>query len=149
MLTNNRSKKNTKLKYHVDFNTSFAKTKFLNMTFLRKYFNLNKKIYKIFVVECRKQHKTSKLSINVNLNSQYKKAKLLSVIDQIRNIYENQLNVYFQEKQECIIENIFRKIMFNDKRNENKLIKEKQTDDANFTFKRFINNLIKQNASKL
>ena len=33
--------------------------------------------------------------------------------------------------------------MFNDKRNENKLIKEKQTNDANFTFKRFTNNLIK------
>ena len=39
--------------------------------------------------------------------------------------------------------------MFNDKRNENKSIKEKQTDDTNFIFKRFINNLIKQNASKL
>ena len=89
MLTNNRSKRNIKLKYHVDFNTSFAKIKFLNMIFLRKYFNLSKKIYKTFVVECRKQHKVSKLSINVNLNSQYKKAKFLSVIDQIRNICEN------------------------------------------------------------
>ena len=38
--------------------------------------------------------------------------------------------------------------MFNDKRNENKLIKEKQINDINFTFKRFINNLIKQNALK-
>ena len=33
--------------------------------------------------------------------------------------------------------------MFNDKRNENKSIKEKQTDDANFIFKRFTNNLFK------
>ena len=32
--------------------------------------------------------------------------------------------------------------MFNDKRNENKSIKEKQTNDINFIFKRFINNLI-------
>ena len=39
--------------------------------------------------------------------------------------------------------------MFNDKRNENKTIKKKQTNDANFIFKRFINNLIEQNASKL
>ena len=69
MLTNNRPKKNIRLKHHADFNTLFAKTKFLNITFLRKYFNLNKKIYKTFVVECRKQHKTSKLLINVSLNS--------------------------------------------------------------------------------
>ena len=39
--------------------------------------------------------------------------------------------------------------MFNDKRNENKLIKEKQTNDANFIFKRFINNLIEQNTLEL
>ena len=70
------------------------------------------------------------------------------MIDQIRDICEDQLNVYFQKEQECIVENIFRKIMFNDKRNENKSIKEKQTDDANFTFKRLTNNLIEQNASK-
>ena len=89
MLTNNRLKRNTRLKHHVNFNTSLAKIKFLNIIFLRKYFNLNKKIYKIFVVECKKQHKTLKLSINVNLNFQYKKAKLLSVIDQIRDICEN------------------------------------------------------------
>ena len=38
--------------------------------------------------------------------------------------------------------------MFNDKRNKNKLIKEKQTNDTNFIFKHFINNLIEQNASK-
>ena len=38
--------------------------------------------------------------------------------------------------------------MFNDKRNENKSIKEKQTGDANFIFKHFINNLIEQNALK-
>ena len=38
--------------------------------------------------------------------------------------------------------------MFNDKRNENKLIKRKQTDDANFIFKYFINNLIEQSASE-
>ena len=38
--------------------------------------------------------------------------------------------------------------MFNNKRNENKLIKKEQTDDANFIFKRFINNLIEQNALK-
>ena len=68
MLTNNRSKKNIRLKHHADLNTSLAKAKFLNIIFLQKYFNLNKKIYKILVVECRKQHKTSKLSINVNLN---------------------------------------------------------------------------------
>ena len=69
MLMNDLSKRNTRLKHHVDLNTSFAKAKFLNITFLRKYFKLNKEIYKIFVVECRKQHKTSKLSINVSLNS--------------------------------------------------------------------------------
>ena len=51
---NNRLKRNTKLKYYVDFNTLFAKEKFLNMTFLRKYFNLNKKIYKILVIKCKK-----------------------------------------------------------------------------------------------
>ena len=38
--------------------------------------------------------------------------------------------------------------MFNDKRNKNKSIKKKQTNDANSIFKRFINNLIEQNASK-
>ena len=70
------------------------------------------------------------------------------MIDQIQNIYENQLNVYSQEEQECIIENIFKKVMFNDKRNENKLIKEKQTNDVNFIFKHFTNNLIEQNALK-
>ena len=70
------------------------------------------------------------------------------MIDQIRSICENQLNVYFQEEQKCIVENIFKKIMFNDKRNKNKSIKEKQTNDANFTFKHFTNNLIEQNASK-
>ena len=70
------------------------------------------------------------------------------MIDQIQNICKNQLNVYSQEKQEYIIENIFRRIMFNDKRNKNKSIKKKQTDDANFIFKYFINNLIEQNALK-
>ena len=38
--------------------------------------------------------------------------------------------------------------MFNDKRNENKSIKEKQTDDANFIFKHFTNNLIEQSTSE-
>ena len=70
------------------------------------------------------------------------------MIDQIRNICKDQLNVYSQAEQKCIVENIFKKVMFNDKRNENKTIKEKQTDDANFTFKRFTNNLIEQNALK-
>ena len=32
--------------------------------------------------------------------------------------------------------------MFNDKRNENKLIKKEHTNDGNFIFKRFLNNLI-------
>ena len=34
MLMNDRPKKNIKLKHHIDFNTSLAKAKFLNMTFL-------------------------------------------------------------------------------------------------------------------
>ena len=70
------------------------------------------------------------------------------MIDQVRNICEDQLKIYFQKEQECIVENIFKKIMFNNKRNENKSIKKKQTNDANFTFKHFINNLIEQNALK-
>ena len=65
---NNRSKRNIKLKHYIDLNTSFAKAKFLNMTFLRKYFNLNRKIFKILVVECKKQYKALKLLININLN---------------------------------------------------------------------------------
>ena len=145
---NDRPKRNTRLKHHADLNTSLAKAKFLNMTFLRKYFNLNKKIYKILAVKCKKQHKASELPINVNLNFQYKRTKLLSMIDQIRDICEDQLNVYFQTKQKCIVENIFKRVMFNDKRNENKTIKKKQTDDANLIFKHFTNNLIEQNTSK-
>ena len=39
--------------------------------------------------------------------------------------------------------------MFNDKRNENKTIKKEQTNDVNFIFRRFTNNLIEQNMSKL
>ena len=39
--------------------------------------------------------------------------------------------------------------MFNDKHNKNKSIKKKQINDTNFIFKRFINNVIEQNALKL
>ena len=71
------------------------------------------------------------------------------MIEQVQDICKNQLNIYFQEEKECIVENIFKKVMFNNKRNKIKSIKKKQTNDANFIFKRFINNLIEQNASKL
>ena len=59
------------------------------------------------------------------------------MIDQVRNIYVNQLKVYSQKKQEIIIENIFKRIIFNDKYSENKKIKKKQTNYSNFILKTF------------
>ena len=50
---NNRLKRNIKLKYYINFNTSFAKVKFLNIIFLRKYFTLNKKFIKFISLSAK------------------------------------------------------------------------------------------------
>ena len=80
---NDQSKRNRRLKYRVDLNMSLTDAKFLNIAFLQEFFNLNKKTYRIFYLECKKSHRTFELSINVNLNFLYKKLNLLFVIDQI------------------------------------------------------------------
>ena len=42
------------LKYYVDFNTSFADTKFFNIIFQYTKFNLNKEMYRTFYLKRKK-----------------------------------------------------------------------------------------------
>ena len=54
MLINVQSKRDMRLKHHVDLNTLLTNAKFFNITFLQEFFNLNKEIYRILYFKCKK-----------------------------------------------------------------------------------------------